>query len=213
MYTGIIDHCGEIIKIEKSNTGVHLSIRSHFSDFSDFMEGESITIDGICVTALQAEADVADVTDRADIFKCDLSPETLKLTTAGDFKVGQKVNLERSLKLSDRMGGHFVMGHVDTTAEVQSVESHDAFVKISFDGLSKESLPYFSKKGSVSVNGISLTINEVSESGFSVMLIPHTLERTNLQYLKKGDRVNIEFDTIARIVIHQLQQSQLAGLT
>lgn len=199
MYTGIIDHCGEIIKIETRTQGVHLWIQS---DFSDFSEGESIALDGICVTAL--------LSNNSGVFECDLSPETLALTTAGSFQLGQQINLERSLTLSDRMGGHFVMGHVDTTAHVDQIDEFDTFVKMHLNDLTTESMRYLSKKGSVSVNGISLTINAIGKTGFSIMVIPHTLARTNLKNIRQGDRVNIEFDTIARIIVHQLEQRELS---
>ena len=117
------------------------------------------------------------------------------------------VNLERSLSLQDRMGGHFVMGHVDTTAEVKTIEPQSAFTRIIFSGLTPGQMDYFVKKGSACVNGVSLTINEVYEDGFEVMLIPHTLERTNLKYLKKGDSVNLEFDIITRVVVAQMRKA------
>lgn len=193
MYTGIIDHLGKIISIQLIEKGLRLTIACQFKDFQ---LGESIALDGICVTV---------VASRDSEFDCELSPETLALTTANHFKVGGEVNLERSLTLNDRLGGHFVMGHVDTTATVKSIENHADFTRVIFSGLAAEAMPYFAKKGSVCVNGVSLTINEVYIDGFEVMLIPHTQERTNLKYLEKGSRVNIEFDTIARIVVQQFK--------
>ena len=109
---------------------------------------------------------------------------------------GDVVNVERSLTLQDRLGGHFVMGHVDTVATVSGLEDTEEFRNLQFGGLSVEDMKYIFKKGSVSVNGVSLTINERHTDGFSVMLIPHTLERTNLDGLKPGAKVNIEFDLI-----------------
>lgn len=193
MYTGIIDHLGKIISIQSIAKGLRLTIACQFKDFQ---LGESIALDGICVTV---------VASRDGEFDCELSPETLALTTANNLKVGSEVNLERSLTLSDRLGGHFVMGHVDTTATVKNIEKHADFTRVIFSGLTAEAMPYFAKKGSVCVNGVSLTINEVYVDGFEVMLIPHTQERTNLKYLEKDSCVNIEFDTIARIVVQQFK--------
>lgn len=193
MYTGIVDHLGVIKRIEKINDGIRLVIST---EFNELVLGESIAVDGFCVT----------VTEFAEgQFSCELSPETLKLTTASEFSEGTQVNLERSLRLGDRLGGHFVMGHVDAVAEVESLDNQGDFLQVKFAGLLPSQQVYLCKKGSVSVNGVSLTINESYPHGFSVMLIPHTQQRTNLQYLRKHSKVNIEFDTIARQVVHQAQ--------
>ena len=196
MYTGIINHIGKLLAIETIAKGLRLTIATEFTNFN---MGESIALDGICVTV---------VAFREGEFDCELSPETLKLTTANHFKVGTEINLERSLTLSDRLGGHFVMGHVDTVLQVKTIETHAEFTRMIFKGLTKDNKPYFAKKGSACINGVSLTINEIYEDGFEVMLIPHTLERTNLKNLKENDFVNVEYDTIARIVVHQLNLTQ-----
>ncbi len=195
MYTGIIDHIGKIIAIHKIEKGLRLTIQCNFKNFQ---MGESVALDGICVTV---------VAFHDGTFDCELSPETLKLTTANTFQIGTEINLERSLTLQDRLGGHFVMGHIDTTAIVKTIENQADFTRIIFHRLTKEAMQYFAKKGSVCLNGVSLTLNEIYQDGFEVMLIPHTLDRTNLKYLKVGMAVNIEFDTIARIVVHQFKQA------
>lgn len=196
MYTGIINHLGKILAIKVIAKGLRLTIATEFTDFE---MGESIALDGICVTV---------VAFREGQFDCELSPETLKLTTANSFKVGTEVNLERSLTLNERFGGHFVMGHVDTVLQVKTIEKQAEFTRMVFKGLTNDNKAYFAKKGSACINGISLTINEIYEDGFEVMLIPHTQERTNLKHLNENDFVNIEYDTIARIVVHQLNLTQ-----
>ncbi len=196
MYTGIVDHLGILTAITAIENGLKFTVTTNFNDFQ---MGESIAINGVCVTVTRfGEHD----------FDCELSPETLKLTNLGTLTQGAKVNLERSLKLSDRLGGHFVMGHVDTTLKVKQIEPAADFTCMSFSGITAENRAFFVKKGSVCINGVSLTINEIFPDGFSVMLIPHTKAQTNLQFLNIGDFVNIEYDTIARVVVHQLQLTQ-----
>ncbi len=191
MYTGIVDHTGKIIEITEHGGGITILFECQFTDIQ---LGESISVDGICLTA---------VAPKNNLFKADLSPETLKLTNAKAWKVGQQVNLERSLLATDRFGGHFVMGHVDTTATVAEIKPEGDYHYYRFNKLPKEAKPYFVKKGSVALNGASLTVNEITEDGFAVMLIPHTLERTNLSNLTVGSTVNIEYDYLARYVLRQ----------
>jgi riboflavin synthase len=196
MFTGIIDHCGTIILIEEYRVWIK-------SIFTDLVLGESIAVDGICLTVTQFQDNT---------FCCDISPETLRITTAKDFKMGRLVNLERALQPLSRIGGHFVMGHVDQMCQVIVCERKNEFVEMSFMALNESARQLVVKKGSITINGVSLTINEVfasptsSEYGFKVMLIPHTLERTNLTLLGEGDAVNIEFDMMARIIVEQYQR-------
>lgn len=197
MYTGIIDHCGVIQRLIQGDKSIHTWISCNFSDL---IEGESIAVNGFCVTALQPEK---------NLFQCDISSETFRLTNAQYLTEGSIVNLERSLCLSDRLGGHFVMGHVDKVYQLSAKVSQGDFTLMSFSSLTEESdRAYLVKKGSVSINGISLTINEVTSNGFQVMVIPHTLKRTNLHLLTPGDKVNIEFDLLVRITVNYLQQKK-----
>ncbi|MDX2164226.1 MAG: riboflavin synthase [Gammaproteobacteria bacterium] len=196
MFTGIVDHCGEIVSFETIPNGYRFLIKT---DFDDFVKGESIAVDGICLT----------VTDFRDShFSCEVSPETLKLTTANKFKPQYKVNLEKSLKLQDRMGGHMVMGHVDTQANITHIEKTGDFVVMRFQPMLFDSFKFISKKGSISINGVSLTVNDVAEDYFEVMLIPHTLFRTNLVDLIVGDNVNLEVDYFARYIINYLESQK-----
>lgn len=194
MFTGIVDHCGQIDQIQQHEQHISMSINCQFTDLA---MGESIAVDGACLTVK---------TLSPTHFTVDVSPETLRLTTAGNYRPGSKINLERSLRLMDRLGGHFVTGHVDGLCQVKSILPQDQFVEIAFTNVADVHRPYLAKKGSVAVNGVSLTINEVTDSGFTVMLIPHTLEITNLSQLKVNDPVNVEYDYLAKLVINQLNR-------
>lgn len=192
MFTGIIDHCAVIEHISEIEQGIRVLIKSQFENL---IVGESIAVDGICLTVVQPEN---------GSFYCELSPETHRVTTAKYFTVGNQVNLERALCLNDRLGGHLVSGHVDTVAKVAGIQQQGEFQKIILTDINLSHMALLSPKGSVAINGVSLTVNAVSPSNFEVMLIPHTLERTNLHLLRVGDLVNIEFDIIARYVFEQL---------
>lgn len=193
MFSGIIDHCGIILELKPSENALTALIQT---DFSGLELGESIAVDGICLT-------VNIVTDNG--FYCDISPETLSLTTAKNFKLDRKLNLERALRIGDRIGGHFVTGHVDQVATLIGRDEQKEFVSLKFAGVDSSMMPLLIKKGSITVNGVSLTINAVTTDGFEVMLIPHTLARTNLSALKINDLVNLEFDYLARVVANQLK--------
>lgn len=193
MFSGIVDHEGEVLSVSRTGESVRIEIRTQFNDFE---MGESIAVDGTCLTV-----------DKwgEHSFECLMSPETSSLTTCGKFEVGTQVNLERALRLSDRLGGHMVSGHVDGTLRVLDIKPIDDCIEISFGGGGTKS-PYLFKKGSAALNGVSLTINSVAPDRFSVMLIPHTLERTNLKKLKTGSEVNVEYDMMARIVVDRLEE-------
>jgi riboflavin synthase len=182
MFTGLIEAIGEVRTLDSRKDGARLIV----SRVGEMAIGESIAVDGVCLT-------VAELAE--GIFSADLSLETLNCTAG--FAAGQVVNLERALKLSDRLGGHFVTGHVDGVAEVIAVaESGDnrALTLRVPRTLSK----YLARKGSVAVNGVSLTVNEVEGETFAVNLIPHTLKATSLNALRTGSRANVEVDLIAR---------------
>jgi riboflavin synthase len=143
--------------------------------------------------------------DVQGVLTFDVSPETLKLTTLGSLSTGSSVNLERAMLASQRVGGHYVSGHVDTTAQVHSIQPIGEFVQIELSGFNQAELLYLIPKGSIALDGVSLTINAVENQVIQLMLVPHTLVHTNLDLLNKGQRVNIEFDYFTRIVAHQLQ--------
>lgn len=189
MFTGFVEHCGKIQSTEmfSGRAVVHVE-----TQFLDLQLGESIAVDGVCVTVVEA---------KPSGFLCELSSETLACSSARFYRVGDRVNLERALRPMDRMAGHFVMGHIDQTLVLESKEKHAEFAQMIFKGISEESrLCFVIKKGSIAINGVSLTVNDVTKDAFSVMLIPHTLERTNLKDLIIGSEVNVEFDLIAKII-------------
>ena len=187
MFTGLITATGTLAAREG---GVRLTIRAPGLDLGDAVVGESIAVSGVCLTVVELAANG---------FAADLSPETLACTTLGALQVGSRVNLERALRLSDRLGGHLVAGHVDGVGEVSACEraGGGAWLTLAIP----ESLGrYIARKGSICVDGVSLTVADLIEGGFSVQVIPHTLAETTLADRVAGDRVNLEVDLIARYI-------------
>lgn len=189
MFTGIILGKGEILEKRPVGGGMVFKLQADF-DLTDPEEGESIAVNGVCLTAKE-------ITARR--FSVDVSPESLARTNLGNISLGGTVNLERALRLSDRLGGHMVSGHVDATAKVLERKALGDFVLFSF-GVSEGLGKYIIEKGSIAIDGISLTVNQCDEESFSVSIIPHTLEVTTLGKLKQGDVVNIEVDLIGKYV-------------
>lgn len=191
MFTGLIDHCGVIKQRQDKGGSCILTIETHFNDLKI---GESVSVDGACLTVTELNN---------GIFSCEISPETKNITIVDDYKIGSLVNLERALCVNDRLAGHFVMGHVDQTAFVLEKKCVDDYFEIVIEIAEKN---FLLKKGSIAVNGVSLTINDVLNKGCKLMLIPHTLANTNLSHLSVGDRVNIEFDWLAKLVASQIKK-------
>jgi riboflavin synthase len=189
MFTGIVTDIGKIAAVSGRDDLKRLRIESRY-DAASIDIGASIMTSGICLTVVAKEK---------NWFEVELAAETLKLTTAGAWKAGDKVNLERSLKIGDELGGHLVSGHVDGIAEIVSREDLDGMAKITLR-VPRELARFIAAKGSVALDGISLTVNEVNGTDFSVLLIPHTLAVTSWAELKKGSRVNLEVDQLARYV-------------
>ncbi|MCW5589928.1 MAG: riboflavin synthase [Legionellales bacterium] len=196
MYTGIIDHVGKVLSRHVHSAGIEILVASQFNDL---VLGESIAVNGVCVTVNDFQH---------AIFSAQLSPETLNVTNLNMLAEGSLVNLERSLAVGDRLGGHIVQGHVDQTAIVTAIHQQADFREMVFSGILAESQALLLKKGSISVNGVSLTINEVNQDSFTCMLIPHTLAHTNLNHLTINDTVNIEFDWLVKIMLQQFAQRQ-----
>lgn len=190
MFTGIVQKVGLIIKSWMEGSKKVCWIRS---DFTDFAIGESISVDGVCLTIVAIEG---------QDFCCELSSETLARSVAQGYQVDSMVNLERALRIGDRLSGHFVLGHVDQVMHCSNIHKQDGCWSVTFSGATPEHVKYLVQKGSVTVNGVSLTINALHQDGFTVMLIPHTLQETNLQQLEISTRVNIEFDYLCRIVLN-----------
>lgn len=189
MFTGIIEELGEISSLEKHAKGARIRISAK-SVTTDANEGDSIAVNGVCLTAL-------DITPNS--FVADVSLETLDRSTIGDLEIGSKINLERAVTPSTRLGGHIVQGHVDGRGEfLQAIREGDFWtVRVGFP---KELGQYLVYKGSISVEGISLTIANLADDYFEIAVIPKTWELTNLATLKKGDAVNLEVDVIAKYV-------------
>ena len=195
MFTGLVEVLGRVDRVDEAGSGRRF--RLVWPDFSESLTlGESVAVNGCCLTVVAAEGDWFDV---------QLGPETLHRTNLGSKTVADPVNLERSLRVGDRLGGHFVQGHVDATATLLDRHPDGDWDFLGF-ALDPTWLPLLVPKGSIAIDGVSLTLVDVTETGFSVMLIPHTLAATTLGTLRPGDRVNIETDMLAKHV-----QKLLAG--
>lgn len=191
MFTGIIDHIGTITDTHQAGD-LRLTIHSQFTDYR---LGESIACNGACLTVIASTA---------DSFTVELSAETVTCTAPGQWQKGRAVNLERALKAGDSLDGHIVTGHVDGIATIASVAPSGDSNIIEIE-VPQELKRFIAAKGSVCVDGVSLTVNKVEDARFWVNIIPHTFARTTLGQRKAGDKVNIEIDTIARYVARLLQ--------
>jgi len=200
MFTGIIEGLGGILKIGRVPGGVRLRI-GWARESGRMALGDSVAVDGTCLTV---------VSRSRDWFEADVSPETLKRTTLGSARAGRRVNLERPLAAAGRMGGHFVQGHVDGLGKVKSVQEAHGFSEMRF-GYPAAWRGMLVEKGSVAVNGVSLTVAAVTAREFMVALIPHTLKVTNLGGLKPGAAVNLEIDILAKYVKALLEGRRTEG--
>lgn len=189
MFSGIVEESAKVAEFSKLDGLARLTVRSGL-DHSKTKLGDSILINGVCLTVVKKDG--AELT-------FELALETLRRTTMGDIKAGDIVNLERSLALGDRLHGHFVFGHVDSTAKLLSREPDGGCERLTFS-LPEEYRSCVVTKGSISLSGVSLTVGETGSDRFCVYIVPHTAEVTILSSLKPGDRVNIEVDMLARYV-------------
>jgi riboflavin synthase len=199
MFTGLIENVGRVVKLIKTGSAACLEVATGFP-LEEIKLGDSIAVNGVCLTV---------VAKALKQLTFDISPETIDCTTFSRTRPGQPVNLERALRLGDRLGGHIVSGHVDCVAVIvgrREISSNHVF---SFRLPGKFSR-YVIEKGSVTIEGISLTVNSVAEDVFSVNIIPHTVEHTTLQFKKPGDDVNIETDIIGKY-IERLMTGQKDG--
>jgi len=194
MFTGIIEELGEVLAWERSGDSGRLTVKAPIA-VSDAKHGDSISVDGVCLTV---------VDQGADWFTADVMAVSIAMSTLGALTVGQKVDLERAAALGDRLGGHIVQGHIDGTSTLLSLEEGDAWRVLRFS-LDPEHAPLVVRKGSIAVNGVSLTVSDAGDDWFEVSLIPETLSATVLGALTPGDRVNIETDILARQVQRMLQ--------
>lgn len=198
MFTGLVEAVGEVIERKPTGGGVRLRIASPLS--AELSPGDSLAVNGVCLTVVVAQA--------AEIH-ADVGPETLRVTTLGSIGRGGLVNLERPLRADGRFGGHFVQGHVDAVGSIEDVRADADFHWVTI-GFARELGPYIVQKGSIAVDGISLTVAGLSPDRFDVMIVPFTLEHTNLKTAQKSDRVNIECDMVGKYVV---RAAELAGLS
>lgn len=207
MFTGLVTDLGTV---ERVATGAMTDLWIGSSYPGDFQLGESISCDGVCLTVVEFAGSK---------FKVQAAPETLRRSTLGSWTVGTRVNLERALRAGDRLGGHMVQGHVDAVAQVLSAKSDGGSWAMDFS-LPNEIAPFFVEKGSVCLDGISLTVTHVGADRFGVMLIPETQQRTSLGKKQPGAKVNVEADIIGKYVARMmgprggltLEQLKAAGL-
>jgi riboflavin synthase len=188
MFTGIVEELGRVAAFESKDTGARLTVECS-TILRDAVVGASIAVNGACVTAVELGSET---------FSADLAPETLKRTNLGDLSPGSQVNLERPLRANSRLDGHFVLGHVDATAEIASMEAlghENWWLRIR---IPRELTRYVVSKGSLAVDGVSLTVAEVNDDLIGFTIIPHTFEHTTLQSYRTGSRVNIEVDILAK---------------
>jgi len=199
MFTGLVEAVGEIAEMKPSPGGYRVRIRTTLA--ADLVSGDSLAVNGVCLTVV--------TTDGGEV-EADIGPETARVTTLGSLRQRQRVNLERSMRADGRVGGHFVQGHVDAPGFVEEIrpdgDSH--WLTISFDS---SLAPYLIRKGSIAVDGVSLTIAGLGENVFDVMIIPFTWANTALSSLKVGDRVNIECDMIGKYVARSLELAEDVG--
>jgi len=190
VFTGLVEDIGTIVRADRRSDALVIAVRPSALPVGELGLGDSVSHDGVCLTVTEVGRDAYTVLAGA---------ETLRRTTLGDVRVGTKLNLERALRLSDRLGGHLVAGHVDGVATIGARRDLGANIVYTFDA-GRDVLRYVVEKGSIAVDGISLTVNRVDPRGFDVAIIPHTAEMTTLVEKHAGARVNLEVDVIGKYV-------------
>ncbi len=194
MFTGLIEIQGTVTSVRETGNGISLSLKP-MSEY-ELQLGDSVAVNGVCLTVTKHNGDIS----------FDVSPETMKSTNLGELKNSDSVNLERALRLSDRLGGHIVSGHVDNVGSIKEIRKTGDYTFYRFNAPG-DILKYVVKKGSIAIDGISLTIVDVDSVSFSVAIIPHTLTATNIGQKRVGDRVNLEVDIIGKYVEKLLDRS------
>jgi riboflavin synthase len=193
MFTGLIEAVGEVADVTSTPAGIRMRVRTALADA--LAPGESVAVNGVCLTAVAAGGGE---------MHADIGPETARVTTLGSLTRGQPVNLERAMRADGRFGGHFVQGHVDGTGVVRDVraEGDARWMTIAFD---EPLAAYLIRKGSIAVDGVSLTVAGLRDREFDVMLIPFTWDHTSLRAVRPGDRVNLECDMVGKYVARAVQ--------
>src|SRR5262245_43809821 len=197
MFTGLIEAVGEVADVKGTSAGMRLRLRTGLA--AELAPGDSVAVNGVCLTVILAE--------HGEV-QADIGPETARVTSLGGLRRSQLVNLERSMRADGRMGGHFVQGHVDGTGRVDDIRAQDEahWITVRFP---PDLAPYFIRKGSVAVDGVSLTVAGLGDAQFDVMIIPYTWEHTSFSRLRVHDHVNLECDMIGKYVV---RVAELAGL-
>ena len=190
MFTGIIEAVGQINTVQVNAQGARISVSTGVLDMHDVKLGDSIATNGICLTVVDLGS---------NSFSADVSNETLKRTGFAHYKSGQKVNLEKAMLPTTRFGGHMVSGHVDALSEIVAIE-HDGNSIHYWVGMPSDIAPYIAEKGSITIDGTSLTVNALSDSKFRLTVVPHTTQETIISSYKVGSKVNVEVDLIARYI-------------
>ena len=198
MFTGIIEAEGHVKKIELREGDWKITFHTGKLDMSDVQIGDSIAANGICLTVIEFN-------DHS--YVADMSGETLKVTTAGSWKEGTPVNLEKALRLQDRLGGHLVSGHVDGVGVVKSIAQDARSWRYKIEA-PMAICKYIAEKGSICINGISLTVNEVEACVFGINIVPHTIQETTIKHFKAGTQVNLEVDLLARYLERMMSAPQ-----
>ncbi|KZN43694.1 riboflavin synthase [Pseudoalteromonas luteoviolacea] len=198
MFTGIIEATGTLTEITLKQGDLSVRVKSSSLDMADVALGDSIATNGVCLTVVEKYTDG---------FRADVSNETLLLTRFGEYSVGQKVNLEKALQPISRLGGHLVSGHIDGVATIVTIETN-ARATDYWLSAPRELLKYIPYKGSVAIDGISLTVNAIEDNRFKLTIVPHTAQETTIADFKLGTMVNLEVDQIARYLERLIQGTQ-----
>jgi riboflavin synthase len=193
MFTGLIETVGEIAEMKPTPAGFRLRLQTNLSP--DLNPGDSLAVNGVCLTVVSADADGIHM---------DISPETIRVSALGSLKRSDRVNLERPMRVEDRVGGHFVQGHVDATGTIEEIRSDEDYwwITVKFPPSAAAQIV---RKGSIAVDGISLTVAGVDDRRFDVQVIPFTWSHTNLQFARVNDLVNLEFDMIGKYVLRAME--------
>jgi riboflavin synthase len=193
MFTGLIEAVGEVVEVGPIASGYRIRVRSDRG--TEFRQGESVAVNGVCLTAI--------TTDPGELH-AEIGPETARVTSLGALRPGSFVNLERAMRADARFGGHFVLGHVDGTGTIQHMRPEADFwwVSVSY---APALAPYLIHRGSIAVDGISLTIAALERSSFDVQIVPHTWTHTNLKNARVGDSVNLETDMVGKYVVRAVE--------
>jgi riboflavin synthase len=197
MFTGLVEAVGELVERTATAGGYRLRISSPLA--RELAPGDSVAVNGVCLTVIRAEGDE---------MSADVGPETVRVTTLGSLREGARMNLERPLRADSRLGGHFVQGHVDAVGQIDAIRAEAEFhwLTVSFP---RRLAPYMVPKGSIAVDGISLTIAALEDERFDIQIVPFTMQHTNLGRAEVRDRVNLECDMVGKYVV---RAAELAGL-